>query len=51
MVKNGLRFNPYNEDNSMDPAVISVERDDDYVLSVAFDNGENGLLGFSAPVT
>ena len=28
----------------MHPAVKSVECDDDYVLSVSFDNGENGLL-------
>ena len=28
----------------MHPAVISVECEDDYVLSVSFDNGENGLL-------
>ena len=44
MVKNRLRFNPYNEDNSMHPAVISVEYEDNYILSVSFDNGENGLL-------
>ena len=28
----------------MHPAVISVECEDNYVLSVLFDNGENGLL-------
>ena len=28
----------------MHPAVISVECEDDYILSVSFDNGENGLL-------
>ncbi len=28
----------------MHPAVISVECEDDYILSVVFDNGENGLL-------
>ena len=28
----------------MHPAVISVKCEDDYVLSVAFDNGESGLL-------
>ena len=28
----------------MPPAVISVECEDDYILSVAFDNGESGLL-------
>ena len=44
MVKNRLRFNPYNEDNSMHPAVTSVECEEDYVLSVSFDNGERGLL-------
>ena len=44
MAKSHLRFNPYNEDNSMHPAVTSVECEDDYILSVSFDNGENGLL-------
>ena len=44
MVKNHSRFNPYNEDNPMCPAVTSVECEDDYVLSVSFDNGEHGLL-------
>ena len=28
----------------MYPAVISVECEDDYVLSVTFDNGKNGML-------
>ena len=28
----------------MHPAVISVECEDNYILSVSFDNGENGLL-------
>ena len=28
----------------MRPAVISVECEDDYVLSVSFDTGEHGLL-------
>ena len=28
----------------MHPAVISVKCEDDYVLSVTFDNGESGLL-------
>ncbi len=28
----------------MHPAVMSVECEEDYVLSVVFDNGENGLL-------
>ena len=28
----------------MHPAVISVECEDDYILSLSFDNGENGLL-------
>ena len=28
----------------MHPAVISVECEDDYILSVSFDNGEHGLL-------
>ena len=28
----------------MHPAVISVECEDDYILSVSFDNGESGML-------
>lgn len=28
----------------MHPAVVSVKCEDDYVLSVTFDNGESGLL-------
>ena len=28
----------------MYPAVVSVERKDDYILSIVFDNGERGLL-------
>ena len=28
----------------MHPAVTSVECEDDYILSVSFDNGESGLL-------
>ena len=44
MVKNRSRLNLYGEDSSMHPAVTSVESRDDYVLSVSFDNGENGLL-------
>ena len=28
----------------MHPAVISVECEENYILSVVFDNGENGLL-------
>ena len=28
----------------MHPAVTSVECEDDYILSITFDNGENGLL-------
>ena len=44
MVKNRSRLNPYGEDSSMHPAVISVECEDGYILSVSFDNGENGLL-------
>ena len=44
MVKNRLRFHLYNEDSPMHPAVISVKCEDDYILSVDFDNGESGLL-------
>lgn len=44
MVKNRLRFNHYNEEKLMHPAVTSVECKEDYILSVVFDNGENGLL-------
>ena len=44
MEKNRLRFSHYNEDNFMPPAVTSVACKEDYILSVAFDNGESGLL-------
>ena len=44
MVKNRSRFRLYSEDSPMHPAVISVECEDDYILSVTFDNGDRGLL-------
>ncbi|MYH69810.1 MAG: DUF2442 domain-containing protein [Gammaproteobacteria bacterium] len=44
MVKNRLKFNRYNEVKLVNPAVTSVECKDDYLLSVAFDSGESGLL-------
>lgn len=44
MMRNHLRFNHYNEDNLMHPTVVSVKCEEDFILSIVFDNGESGLL-------
>ena len=46
MAKNLLRFNRFSNpsEDEMYPAVTNVVANQDFTLSIAFDNGEDGVL-------
>jgi hypothetical protein len=44
MVKNHLKYNPFNEDKDMYPSVKKVTATENYQIIVEFDNDENGIL-------
>jgi hypothetical protein len=44
MVKNHLKYNPFNENQAMYPSVIKVEAKENYQIYIEFDNNECGVL-------